>query len=82
MKLDNQLAIKIEGGDPLSKDGWWASRKFWMVQNLQQTTRDFTKALLFKTPEYDPEIKLLIPEADAKAFYRALPVQPLVCIRL
>ncbi|MGD9555534.1 MAG: hypothetical protein AB7V25_00785 [Mangrovibacterium sp.] len=82
MKLDNQLVIKIEGVDPLSKDGWWASRKFWMVQNLQQTTRDFTKALLFKTPEYDPEIKLLIPEADAKAFYRALPVQPLVCIRL
>jgi hypothetical protein len=82
LKLDNQVVLKIEGVDQDAKSDWWASQKFWLFQNLKQTGQDLRRTILFKTPEYYPEIRLIIPEADARAFYRALPVKPLVCIRL
>lgn len=82
INLDNQVVLKVEGVDPASKSDWWEGQKFWISQNLRQTTHDLGKAILFKTPEYYPEIRIVIPEADAKALYRALPMRPLVCVRL
>lgn len=82
IKLDNQVVLKIEGVDPDSKSDWWEGQKFWMFQNLKQTGQDLGRTIVFKTPEYFPGIRIVIPEADAKALYRALPVRPLVCIRL
>ncbi len=81
LKLDSQIVLKIEGVDPNSSD-WWAGQKFWLSQDLKQTVNDLSRTVLFKTPEYLPEVRLVIPEADARAFYRALPIKPLVCIRL
>ncbi len=82
INLDNHVVLQIEGVDPASKSDWWAGQKFWMSQNLKQTAQNLEKTILFKAPEYFPEIRIVIPEADAKALYRALPVRPLVCIRL
>lgn len=82
LNLDNQMVLKIEGIDPGVGSDWWAGHRFWMFQNLKQTAKDLSRTILFKTPEYHPEIRLVIPEADARALYRALPVKPLVCIRL
>ncbi|MEL7585963.1 MAG: hypothetical protein AAGU19_04555 [Prolixibacteraceae bacterium] len=82
LNLDNQMVVKIEGVDPGVRSDWWAGHRFWMFQNLKQTAKDLSRTVLFKMPEYQPEIRLIIPEADAKALYRALPVKPLVCIRL
>lgn len=82
LKLDNQVALKIEGVHPNSKSDWWGGQKFWLLQNLKQTAKDLSRVIRLKTPEYFPEIRLVVNEADAKAFYRALPVHPLICIRL
>jgi len=82
LNLDNKVVIKIEGVDPGSGSDWWEGQKFWMFQDLKQTATELGKTVLFKSPEYFPEIRIIIPEADAKALYRALPVSPLVCIRL
>ncbi len=82
LKLDNQILLKIEGVDPAAKSDRWKSQKFWMSQNLSRTWNDLKQTMVFKKPDYFPEIRLVIPEADARAFYRALPVEPLVCIRL
>ncbi len=81
LKLDNQIVLKIEGVDPDPR-GWWTGQKFWFFQNLGQAAGDLSRTMLFKTPEYCPVIRLVVPEADARAFYRALPFKPLVCIRL
>jgi len=82
LKLDNQVILKIEGVDPHSRLDWCTGQKFWILQNLKETGVELRQVILFKTPEYFPEIRLVVPEADAKAFYRALPVHPLICIRL
>ena len=82
LKLDNQIILKIEGVDPDSRSDWWGGQKFWMLQNMKQTGHELSQVIVFKTPEYFPEIRIVVPEADAKAFYRALPVHPLICIRL
>jgi len=81
LKLDNNTVLKIEGIHPASRSGW-AGRQFWVSQRLKETARALAQTLLFKVPEYSPEIRLEVNDADAKAFYRALPVHPLICIRL
>ena len=81
LKLDNNTVLKIEGIHSTSQLGW-AGRQFWMSQRLKETGHNLAQTLLFKVPEYSPEIRLEVTDVDAKAFYRALPVHPLICIRL
>ncbi len=82
LKLDNSIVLKIEGVNPAASGGWWNGHKFWIQQLLTETKQNLARTLYFKSPEYLPEIRLEVSEADAKAFYRALPLNPLICIRL
>ncbi|WP_423130503.1 hypothetical protein [Gaoshiqia sp. Z1-71] len=80
MSLDKDVILKIEGTNQDSKVKW-NGQKFWFSQTIAEIRRDMSQTIRFKQPVYQPEIRLVIPEADAKAIYRALPVHPLVCIR-
>ncbi|WP_372772973.1 hypothetical protein [Mangrovibacterium sp.] len=82
LKLDNGIVLKIEGTDEYTNSEWWQGQQFWWKQDFLQLKKDLRKTLFFEVPEYQPQIELVISEADAKAIYRALPVQPLICIRM
>jgi len=79
MQLDNGIELKIKGIDK-SKSSH--NNSFWRQQKLKQIENNLSKTLLFEVPEYNPSIEICVDEADAKAIYRAIPVQPMVCIRL
>lgn len=80
LTLDNGILLKIKGID--DDDQKLPSSSFWRQQKLKQIVRDLSNTILFKLPNYQPSIELLVGEEDAKAIYRAIPVQPMVCIRL
>ena len=79
--LDNGILIKIKGENPdhVQKN---SNNFFWKKIKLQQVKKDLAKTLLFKVPEYNPGIEIVVDEADAKAIYRAIPDVPMICIRL
>lgn len=81
LTLDNGVLFKIEGTDQYLKSDWWVGRKFWFWQDLHKIKQDLRQTVQFKVPEYQPEIRVHISEAEARAIYRALPVHPLICIR-
>jgi len=81
LTLDNDIVLKIEGTDSYSGSDWWGGKKFWWRQDFAQLKEDLSRTIHFKVPDYKPEIRLVVSEADAKAIYRALPQKPLVCIR-
>lgn len=81
VKLDNGIVLKIEGTDELANTDWWGGKKFWWKQDFEQMKLDMRKTLVFKVPEYQPAISMVISEDDARAIYRALPQHPLICIR-
>jgi len=80
MTLDNGVQIKIRGINEgqTTKN----SSSFWRKQKLEQLINDLSKTLCFEVPEYNPSIEILVNEADAKAVFRAIPEQPMICIRL
>ena len=82
MMLNNGVVLKTAGTDRYVHTSRWPGRKFWFVQDLKKMLLAFAQTIRFKTPEYHPEIRLVISSEDAKAIYRALPVHPLVCTRL
>jgi hypothetical protein len=47
--------------------------RFDLHDRLQNTRNSLKSLLVFKVPEYHPFIKIRIPRADAKIFYRAIP---------
>lgn len=81
MTMDNDVLLKIEGINPEQQKGKWAGHWFWFWQDLRKIKQDLNQTIRFKTPEYQPEIRLTISDTDAKAIYRALPKHPLICIR-
>lgn len=81
IKLNNGIVFKIEGTDQTASPDWWIGKKFWVVHNLKETKHNLVQTTCFKVPEYHPEIRLVISEADAKAIYRALPEHHLVCVK-
>lgn len=82
LALDNGIIIKIEGTDQYSQSDKWIGQKFWFKQDLKKIRKDLVQTIQFKTPVYQPEIRIVISESDAKAIYRALPAHPLICTRL
>ena len=78
MHLDNGIELKIKGIKSKSSH----NNSFWRQQKLKQIKNNFSKTLLFEVPEYNPSIEIYVDETDAKAIYRAIPAQPMVCIRL
>lgn len=82
MRLNNDVVFKIEGVGQNDKSDWWAGRKFWLFHDLKETSRNLFQSILFNVPEYRPEIRIVIREADARAIYRALPDHHLVSVRL
>jgi hypothetical protein len=82
MELDNNVVFKIEGTDQYDGTGWWVGKKFWFTHDLKEVRRNLTQTVRFKVPEYCPEVRIVISEADAKAIYRALPQHHLVCVRM
>jgi len=81
MKLDNGILLKISGinEEQVHKNG---KGSFWRKQKLQLVLNNLSKTLQFDVPEYNPSIEILVNEADAKAIFRAIPEQPMVCIRM
>ncbi|MGE4587262.1 MAG: hypothetical protein AB7D05_07970 [Mangrovibacterium sp.] len=83
MQLDNGVILQIRGmAAPEAARGSGRASGFIIARYLRQTFRDMAYALVFRVPEYQPEIRLVIPLSDAIAVFRALPETPLVCIRL
>lgn len=82
LKLDKEIILKIEGSDQFSRSDWMIGQKFWLWQDVDNFKIKLKQTIRFKTPEYYPEIRLVISESEAKAIYRALPVRPFVSIRL
>lgn len=82
LKLDKDIILKIEGSDQFSQLDWWIGQKFWFRQDVNNLKNNLNKTIRLKTPEYYPEIRLVISESEAKAIYRALPKYPFVSIRL
>lgn len=82
VSLNNDILLKIEGVDTAENEAWLQSKQFWWKQDLVQLKSDLRKTVLFKQPDYRPEMTLILNEADAKAIFRALPDKPQVCIRL
>ncbi len=81
MKLDNGILIKIRGINT-EQTNQNESTSFWRKHKLQEIQSNLSKSLVFKVPEYNPTIEIIVNEADAKAIYRAIPEVPMVCIRL
>ncbi|PKQ62511.1 hypothetical protein BZG02_12365 [Labilibaculum filiforme] len=81
LTLDKEIILKIEGSDEFSRSDWWNGQMFWFREDLN-SFKNLKETIRFKVPEYYPEIRLVISEAEAKAIYRALPSKPFVGIRL
>ncbi len=82
LKLDKEIVLKIEGSDQFTGGDWWTEKKFWLHQDMENFNYKLSETIRFRTPEYYPEIRLAVSEAEAKAIYRALPNRPFVSIRL
>lgn len=54
--------------------------KFDLRYRLQNALNSMKSIILFKVPEYHPFIKIMIPRADARIIYRALPVHGQIAI--
>jgi hypothetical protein len=80
LTLNNGIILKIEGTDKGSASSRYRN-KFWWQLDMNQLKEDIRKTMLFKVPEYQPTIAMIVSEADARAIYRALPEKPSVCIR-
>lgn len=81
MRLDNGIQIKIRGINE-AQTTKNSSSSFWRKQKLEKLRNDLSKTFRFEVPEYNPSIEIRVNEADAKAILRAMPEQPMVCIRL
>jgi len=81
MKLDNGIQLKIKGINE-EQTRLNSSSSFWQKLKLEKLINDLSKTLRFEVPDYSPSIEILVNEADAKAIFRAIPEQPMVCIRL
>ncbi len=82
MQLDNDIELRIEGTNSESRSDWWRGQQFWWKQDMRKLGTKLKSTARFRVPDYQPSISLVISESDAKAIYRALPVYPLVAIRL
>lgn len=78
--LNNGIVLKIEGLDN-TKSTDYQRNKFWRKWELSKIKRDLSRTILFKLPDYQPSIHIVITETEAKALYRAIPLQPATYIK-
>lgn len=78
--LANGIELRVEGTETTAKSYSWQNG-FWLKQDYLRIKNNMDRTLKFQVPEYNPTLKLVISETDAKAIYRALPHQPKICIR-
>jgi hypothetical protein len=84
VKLDRDFELNIQGIDSISesKSDYKLGEGFAFKRDLRNIISSFKQIIRLKNPNYTPEILILIPENEAKAILRALPVNASVTIRI
>ncbi|MBC8006323.1 MAG: hypothetical protein H7X84_12680, partial [Verrucomicrobia bacterium] len=84
VKLDREFELNIQGIDSISesKSDYKLGEGFAFKRDLKNIMSSFKEIIRLKNPHYTPEILILIPENEAKAILRALPVKASVTIRI
>ncbi|MBC8005787.1 MAG: hypothetical protein H7X84_09960 [Verrucomicrobia bacterium] len=84
VKLDREFELNIQGIDSISesKSDYKLGEGFAFKRDLKNIMSSFKEIVRLKNPHYTPEILILIPENEAKAILRALPVKASVTIRI
>jgi hypothetical protein len=73
LEMDNGIRIFVyQNSDTINSD---KNKVFFFDLNdrLKNTWSSLKSIAKFKVPEYHPYIKIRLPKADAKIFYRAIP---------
>jgi hypothetical protein len=84
VKLDRDFELNIQGIDSIqsSTSKSKLGEGFAFKRDLKNVMNSFQQIIRFKNPNYTPEILISIPENEAKAILRALPVKASVTIRI
>lgn len=57
-------------------------RWFLFRLSVSDTWRDFKRTALFRIPEFEPEIRIVVPKSDARVIYRSIPARGEVALRI
>ncbi|MGE5428633.1 MAG: hypothetical protein ACM3O8_12110 [Methylococcaceae bacterium] len=84
VKFDRDFELNIQGIDSASnsKSNVKLGEGFAFKRDLRNVASSFKQIIQLKNPNYTPEILISIPENEAKAILRALPVNASVTIRI
>jgi len=84
VKFDREFELNIQGIDSISesRSDYKLGEGFAFKRDLKNIMSSFKQIIRLKNPNYTPEILILIPENEAKAILRALPVKASVTIRI
>ena len=84
VKLDRDFELNIQGIDSISesKSDYKLGEGFAFKRDLRNIMSSFKQIIRLNNPNYTPEILILLPENEAKAILRALPVNASVTIRI
>lgn len=59
-----------------------ARNRFLFKQSVRDASGGFGRALTFKFPVYEPEIRVVVSKVDARIIYRAIPYNGMVVLRI
>lgn len=80
LTLNNGLKLRVLQSEAENKSD--RSSRFWfnLRRATSKTLNNLKSLIRFEVPEYSPEILIMIPGAEARAIYRAIPEKGLVSI--
>jgi hypothetical protein len=73
LEMNNGLRIFVYQKEDDRKDSGMSGLQFDLTDRLDNTLKDFKSISDFKVPKYHPYIRIVLPRADAKIIYRAIP---------
>jgi hypothetical protein len=59
-----------------------ARNRFLFKQSVRDASVGFTRALAFRFPVYEPEIRVIVSKVDARIIYRAIPYNGMIVLRI
>lgn len=82
LKLTNGVRLvvlqEVTGGGPEQR----ARNRFLFKQSVRDASGGFARALAFKFPVYEPEIRVVVSKVDARILYRAIPYNGMVVLAI
>ena len=82
LHLDSSFVVSFIQNDGKAGNFDWPTIKYRFRRHYQTLLETHRALIRFKLPAYRPEITVFIPGSEAKSFYRALPKNGMVGIKL